>query len=174
MTQSGAENNKVRYHCSFCGNNSYVNISTEDNSEYWQRRSELLGRVKLGIIEWKTTQWDYLFRDIVSFTTSYADAEEDIVFKIAIIACLTSGFQNMTAEKYRECNLIFKITEKTYKRYRKDKQITPGSFPRAEDVNTYKDYRSLYKKCRNEYRNTKLLWKACFAIGKKLFFFKPF
>jgi len=174
MTQRGAENGKVRYHCGFCGNNVSIDMSTVNNAEYWERRSALLGRVKLGIIEWKTTPWDYLARDIIAFTSSYEDAAEDVVFKIATIACITSGFNNMTEEKYRECNNIFKMTEKIYKRHRKDKPVTPGSFPHAEDVNTYKDYRVMYKKCRNEYRNTKLLWKACFTVGRKLLFFKPF
>ena len=32
----------------------------------------------------------------------------------------------------------------------------------------YEDYRKQYKKCRNEYRNTKILWKVAFTIGKKL------
>jgi hypothetical protein len=174
MTQNGAENGKTRYHCSFCGNTIYVDMSVNDNAEYWDKRSALLGRVRLGIVEWKTTPWEYLSRDIITFTSSYQDAAEDVCFKIAIIACITSGFQNMTEEKYRECNRIFKLTEKIYKNHQKDKPVDPHCFPHDEDVRTYKEYRTMYKKCRNEYRNTKLLWKACFTVGKKLLFFKPF
>lgn len=174
MTQQGAENGKARYHCGFCGNNMYVDMSSSDNAEYWEKRSALLGRVKLGIIEWKTTQWEYLSRDIIAFTTNYQDAAEDVCFKMAIIACVTSGFHNMTKEKYNDCNRIFKLTEKIYKNYRKDKGVDPNNFPHEDDVRTYKEHRAMYKKCRNEYRNTKLLWKACFTVGKKLLFFNPF
>ena len=174
MTQSGADNQKVRYHCSFCGNNVSFDLSTQDNTEYWERRSALMARVKKGILEWEITNWDYLSRDIISFTSSYDDAADDVYFKIATIACITYGFNDMSEEKYRKCNQIFKLTEKTYKLYRKDKPIAPGAFPHSEDINSYKEYRAMYKRCRNEYRNTKLLWKACFAIGKKVLFMKPF
>jgi hypothetical protein len=149
-------------------------LSCVDNAEYWDRRSALIGRVKLGIIEWQTTAWEYLARDIVSFTSSYDDAADDVLFKIATIACITQGFNDMSKESYHKCNQIFKLTEKTYKRYRKDKPVAKSSFPHAEDVNTYKEYRKMYKKCRNEYRNTKLLWKACFTVGRKLLFMNPF
>ena len=174
MTQTGAENNKARYHCSYCGHNASVDMSTQDNAEYWDKRSALIGRVRRGILDWQTTSWDYLARDIIDFTSSYEDASHDIYFKIATIACITCGFNDMSEEKYRKCNTIFKLTEKTYKKYRKDKPIPKGSFPHSEDVDTYKEYRTMYKKCRNEYRNTKLLWKACFAVGRKILFMNPF
>ena len=60
MSQKGAENGKARYHCSFCGNTTYVDISVNDNAEYWDKRSALLGRVRLGIMEWKTGESYYL------------------------------------------------------------------------------------------------------------------
>ena len=174
MTQTGAEGTKVRYHCTFCGNNVSIDMSSDDNVEYWERRSALLARVKRGVIDWKTTGWEFLARDIVTFTSCYDDAANDVCFKIATIACITCGFNDMSEEKYRQCNNIFKLTEKTYKRYRKDKPVQKGCFPHTDDVNTYKEYRAMYKKCRNEYRNTKLLWKACFAVGRKVLFLKPF
>ena len=174
MTQTGAENGKARYHCVFCGNNILIDLSAENNAEYWERRSALITRVRQGILERETTQWEYLSRDIVDFTGRYEDASNDVYFKIATIACITSGFRNMDEEKYKQCNLIFKLTERTYKRYQKNSLSSKASFPHAEDVDKYREYRAMYKKCRNEYRNTKLLWKACFAIGKKVLFMKPF
>ena len=175
MTQTGAENDKARYHCSFCGSNVILDLSAENNVEYWERRTALMSRVRQGILEWETTPWDYLSRDIIDFTSRYEDASNDVYFKIAIIACITSGFRDMNEEKYKQCNQIFKLTERTYKRYQKNTlTASKRSFPHAEDVDKYREYRTMYKRCRNEYRNTKLLWKACFAVGKKLLFMKPF
>ena len=59
------------------------------------------------------------------------------------------------------------MTEKVYKRYLK----SPGA--KLDEMGElgpedYEDYRKQYKKCRNEYRNTKILWKVAFTIGKKL------
>ena len=118
MTQSGAENNKARYHCNFCGNNVLVELSTEDNAEYWERRSALITRVRQGILAWETTPWEYLSRDIVDFTGKYEDAANDVYFKIAypthnlvraknqfaLAADIESKFQDMAAimAKYRK------------------------------------------------------------------------
>ena len=98
MKQTGAERQKVSYHCSCCGYNEYVTIENNDNSEYWQKRSELLGRVRKGVIDWQTTQWTYLRDDILDFTAKYEAARNDIYFKISLIACLTCGFRDMNAE----------------------------------------------------------------------------
>lgn len=168
MKQTGSDSRNVSYHCSCCGHNLLVSMDVESNSEYWHRRAELLLRVKVGVVEWKTTPWDYLRRDIVDFVARNEKAAADLSFKMAIIACVTKGFSNMTAEKYKECGAIFKITEKAYKSYTKSGG-TKKVFEQDDDVKSYEEYRQLYKRCRNEYRNTKLLWKGVFFVAKKVF-----
>ena len=170
MTQSGAEHNKVHYHCNFCGNNTFLELSANDNAEYWQKRKQLLERVYMGVLEWKITSWNTLAKDIVLFMSHYEDARVDVCIKMAAVVCLTNGFHDMNNEKYKECKLIFKTTEKIYKKQCKALESTLKEFPNPEDVAKYEEYRVLYKKCRNEYLNTKLLWKTLFFFGKKVFF----
>ena len=169
MTQSGTEHNKAFYHCGFCGHNTSVDMSTDDNAEYWQQRSNLLQRVSLAILDWKVANWDYLAKDIISFIGRYEEARFDVSLKTATIACLTKGFHDMDDEKYKECKLIFKVTEKIYKQHLKALADTIKAFPSQEDVTKYQEYRVHYKKLRDDYRNTKLLWKMGFMVGKKLF-----
>ena len=169
MTQSGAEHNKVYYHCGYCGYNMSVEMSSDDNAEYWQQRSNLLQRVAAAVLDWKTAGWDYLAKDIVNFMGRYEEARFDVCLKTATIACLTKGFHDMDDEKYKECKIIFKATEKVYKQHIKALKDTIKEFPNPEDVAKYQEYRVLYKKLRDEYRNTKILWKMGFTIGKKLF-----
>lgn len=170
MAQSGSEGTQVMYHCSCCGYNEAVTMSAGDNTEYWVKRSALLGRVRKGVIDWETTAWDFLLRDILDFTTNYEAARYDIYFKISTIACLTKGFRDMDNERYRECKRIFKVTEKVYKRYCKD-PMAKTNFANetgSAGIMEYEEYRTLYKKCIYDYRCTQLAWKLLFSLGKKL------
>ncbi len=170
MVQTGSEHQKVAYSCKCCGYKEYVTMASDDNSAYWEKRSEILGRVRKGVIDWKVTQWQYLRDDILKFTASYEAARKDIYFMMGIIACLTKGFHDMNSDEYKECKRIFKITEKVYKKYRKDPLASEhfASETGSSGIVEYEDYRKLYKTCRNEYRNTKLVWKAVFFVAKKL------
>lgn len=169
MTQSGAEHNKAYYHCSFCGYNASIEMSADDNAEYWQKRSELLERVNSALLNWKVAGWDYLANDVINFISKYEEARYDVSLKTATIACITKGFHDMDDEKYRECKMIFKVTEKIYKQHIKALADTIKEFPTSEDVTKYQEHRVLYKQLRNDYRNTKFLWKIGFTVGKKLF-----
>lgn len=170
MTQSGAERNKVYYHCGFCGHNTSIEMASDDNAEYWQQRRDLLLRVSRSIIDWKLANWEYLLLDVVSFMGKYEEARFDVSLKTAQLACLTKGFRDMDDEKYRESKRIFKVTEKIYKQHIKALANTIKEFPNPEDVTKYQEYRMQYKKLRDDYRNTKLVWKIGFLAGKKLFF----
>ena len=70
----------------------------------------------------------------------------------------------MDSEKYTECKQIFKVTERLYKIHCKALKETGGGS--IEDVEKYEEYRVMYKKCRNEYRNTKIMWKAALTVAK--------
>ncbi len=171
MKQTGSDYQNVGYRCPCCGNSIVVAMTSEENSEYWHQRQELLHRVRMGVLEWQTTGWDRLAKDIVSFMSKHEKASNDVCFKIATIACLTNGFHTLNSEKYKESCAIFKITERAYKSHIKSNTDVQG-LNTADDVATYKEYRAMYKKCRNDYRNTKMLWKIVFFFAKKLI--KPF
>jgi predicted nucleic acid-binding Zn-ribbon protein len=166
MTQTSSDMKHAAYHCKCCGNNVLMEMSMENNADYWHMRTELLQRVRVGIMEWQTTGWDNLAHDIASFMGRNEKANHDVNFKIATIACITSGFHCLNEERYRECKVIFKITEKAYKIYLKNPPMGRG-FASPEDADTYKEYRAMYKKCRADYRNTKALWKMLYTIAEK-------
>lgn len=173
MKQTGANGNRVIYHCIYCGTDGYIEISSDENVEYWQKRADILERVRVGVFEWKTAPWDYIRHDVINFMGRYEDASVDVRMKMALIASMTSGFHMVDSTQYKECKAIFKITEKVYKTQMKELQRAMREFPKDGDVAAYQEYRVLYKKCRDEYRNTKFAWKAGFFILKKIFFFLP-
>jgi ribosomal protein S27AE len=167
MTQKGSENQKVRYHCSCCGKTTYVAMSVNENDTYWELRSELLARVRSGLFDWKTTNWLALRRDIHDFIGRYAEARDDIYLKMSIVACITDGFHDMNSEEYKEAKAIFRVTEKVYKNALKRQKLDP-TVPFDENYLQYEEYRTLYKQCRNEYRNHKIYWKIIFFLCKNL------
>ncbi len=167
MTMIGSEGQSVIYHCRSCGNDEYVQVSADNNTDYLHRRSMLLGRVRRGIIDWEVTQWDVLRGEILDFTTSFHAARNDIYFKMSIIACLTKGFHDLDDKRYKECKRIFKVTEKVYKRYTKDPGLIPDEMGNS-GILDYEEYRNMYKKCKFDYQNTKLMYKLLFTVAKKL------
>jgi len=170
MTQIGSERNIVTYHCKSCGFDDYVEIEIDSNMEYWQKRSALLGRVRKGIIDCETVHWGHLRKDIVDFTNNYEAARCDIYFMIGLIASMTSGFTKMDSEKYKECKAIFKATEKVYKKYCKDPKGKENFHSETgnTDMEEYKQYRQMYRKCRYEYQKEFLGWKIVYSLFKFL------
>ena len=166
MTQTGSFDGKVNYKCKGCGRQETVELAAGDNSVFWTKRADLLSRVATGVIDWKITQWDTLRRDIQDFVGHYDEARGDIHLHMSVIACVTCGFHNMNTEIYRESKHIFKLTEKIYKQHCKLLKKTGGGS--IKNVERYEDYRTMYKACRNEYRNTKLAWKIAFTMVKTI------
>lgn len=166
MTQTGADLTTARYSCSSCGFMKAVSIGDQGNTEYEQRKSDLLARVRIGFVDWRVMQWASLQKDLLDFISRYEAARGDIQLQMGVVACITSGFQFVDDEKYKQCKLLFKVTEKIYKQQMK--QLKRQSNPKLyESTSDYKDLRAKYKKCRNDYRNTKLIWKAVFFVFKK-------
>lgn len=164
MTQTGAFDGVTRYKCKGCGYMESVQMEASDNTVFQEKRADLLARVGQGVIDWKITQWDYLRRDIQDFMAHYDDARHDIHFHMALIACFTCGFRDMNNEIYKECKTIFKLTERLYKQHCKLMKKSGGG--NIRNVERYEEYRSMYKACRNDYRNTKIAWKIAFSLVK--------
>ncbi len=142
-------------------------MAVEDNADYLHKRSMLLGRVRKGIVDWEITQWETLKNEIMDFTIAYHAARNDIYFKMATIACLTQGFHFLDDKRYKECKRIFKITEKVYKQYSKHPGAVPSEMSEGSPLE-YEEYRNMYKKCKYDYKNTKLVYKLLLKLGMKI------
>lgn len=166
--QQGADLKNIYYKCVFCGHTEVEAVKEDEaNIVFEQTKRELLGRLRSGFIDYRVTQWDQLHKDLVDFTNRYEQVSKDLQFQMAIIACLTKGFNIMEAEKYAQCKNLFKISNKMYKQQLKELKQKAEDPSLSETIEEYKQYRSKYIKLRNQYRNTKMAWKILFTILKK-------
>ena len=167
MVQDGADMTMVYYHCLACGNLVSLPVSSDGNAEFAQRKREILNRLHMGFLDWRVTQWDRLYMDLSDFITRYEAAQTDIQLQMGLVACITRGFNMMDAERYQQCKNLYKMTEKMYKHHLKTlkAQTDPALY---DSVTDYKESRTKYKKCLNQYRNTKMAWKVIFFFVKKL------
>ena len=169
LKHEGSDKSKAYYRCMSCGNKMDFALEEVGSAEYILEKRELLYRIREGMIDWQVTHWDTLRKDIFSFLRKYDFESNDIQIQMGIIACITKGFNVMDADKYKQCKKIYKFTKKIYKKYQnvlksqKDVEL-------FEVVHDYKDSSYKYVKCRNEYLNTKLMWKAVFFIFRKATF----
>ena len=166
MKQVGAEGQTVLYHCTACGANATVTVAADNNTELIAQKTELLIRISAGIAAWDSTQWEYLKKDLLAFMARYPDVKSDFRMQMALLATITHGYHYVSEETYKECKTIYKLTDRLYKCMARELKGTTD--PHAiESSEEYKKNRALYKKCINDYRNTKLEWKLAFSVVKK-------
>ena len=166
--QTGADSKNIYHKCPYCGNTVSTPVKEDEaNLVFEMEKRELLGRIRSGFVDYRVTQWDQLYSDLVDFTNRYDQLSNDLQFQMAIIACMTKGFNIMDTEKYTQCKNLFKITDKMYKQQLKDLKQKAEDPSLSETIEEYKQYRVKYIRLRNQYRNTKLAWKIVFAILKK-------
>ena len=144
-------------------------VKLDENAAYALGKRELTARIREGLLEWQLTQWDRLHSDLHMFINRYPASALDIDLQMGLVACITHGFNVMDAEKYRQCKILYKQTERMYKHHLKMLKIQQDA-AMTDSVNAYSEQRLQYKKCRNNYLNTKLAWKIVFTIFKKLAF----
>ena len=90
----------------------------------------------------------------------------DLQFRMAIIACLTSGFNRMDHEKYRQCKGRFKAADKMYRLSLKRLKMQISDPELSDSIEDYQTSRAKYVLLRNEYLQTKTMWKMVWNIAK--------
>ncbi len=167
MKQTGADLHNAFYKCPCCGETTMIALENGSNAEYHVRYTELVRRINQSLFDYKSAAWEPLRRDIVDFMSCYKAASNDIALQMGIIMCLTKGFVYMDADIYKRCKIMYKTTQKMCKAFDKENKAKID-VETVKEYDEYKEHRKMYKKCRDEYRNTKLAWKGVKIIAKQL------
>ena len=149
------------YECPHCGELVTISNASEGgvNLVFESAKNDLLSRLRRGFEDWRVTQWDQLYRDFVDFTSAHQHLQNDLQFQMAIVACLTKGFNAMDAEKYQQCKTLFKITDEMYKMQIKELKAQAKNPAYSQTIGEYEASRAKFVKLHNEYVNSKMPWK---------------
>ena len=169
LSQEGMDETTVYYKCVACGHMSTAPIEDVGNAECILKKRELITRIKLGVNDWQSAQWDRLHMDLQDYLVRYETEQTDLQLQMGLIACITKGFNVLDQDRYRQCKNIFKMTEQMYKSHQKVLK-SQVNVELSDSVNNYQVFRTKYIQCRNEYRNTKLMWKVLFFVLRRLAF----
>jgi predicted RNA-binding Zn-ribbon protein involved in translation (DUF1610 family) len=162
------DTNGIQFMCEACGKEDTYTFENEDEAKYYmdEAQQELFGRLREGFIDWQLTNWDQLFKDFMAFLDEHPEFGGDLQFRMALIACLTSGFNRMDHEKYRQCKGRFKATDKMYKYNLKLLRSQVSNPELSDSIEDYQASRAKYVQLRNEYLQTKTAWKMVWKVAK--------
>ena len=131
-------------------------------------KAKLFGKLRKGLIDWQVTDWEQLRKDFSEFI-QYADLPNDLQLKMAVIACVTKGFNTMSAEEYKQSKKDFKIVDRLYKQRLKDLRAQMKNPVLSNSMEDYKVSRARYVELRNEYLQTKMMYKLLWSVVKGFF-----
>ena len=166
------DKNGIYLVCPYCGTQEFYVFQNDEEARYYREEEllELMGRLRTGFWDWEKTNWEQLYKDFDKLIARQPYLEEDLSVQMARVACLTKGFQSMNAEIYRQCKILVKSGDKRYKRRMrilKAQMKKPGL---SDALCGYRVSRNQYAQIRNEYLQTKRLYKMLWKLVKKIIF----
>ena len=162
---------RIYYECAFEGTESSYTFQSPEEANFYleNEKQKLFAKLRNGFIDWQVTDWGHLRRNFDDFISQHPDFENDLQMKMAVIACITKGFNMMDNEQYRQSKVHFKIVDGLYKQRLKEmreQMKNPLLFNSMED---YKISRARYVDLRNQYLQTKTMYKIGWGLVKGFF-----
>ena len=161
----------IYYKCKNCGDESRYTFQSEEEAEFYleDAKQELFGKLREGFLDWRKTNWDKLHREFIEFVNQHPFLENDLQLKMAVVACLTKGFNTLDAENYRQSKENFKIVDRMYKQRLKLLRAQMKNPVLSESMEDYKMSRAKYVELRNQYLQTKMVYKLLWSVVKGFF-----
>ena len=78
---------------------------------------------------------------------------------MALIACLTKGFNSIDPDRYQQCKTLFKITDDLYKAQLKALKAKAKKPALSDSFAEYEAARAKFTKLQNDYANSKTVRK---------------
>ena len=162
---------RIYYECEHNGEEyEYVFQSPEEANYYLEStKQNLFAKLRKGFIDWQVTDWEHLKKDFETLIDQHTDLETDLQIKMAVIACVTKGFNTMNAEQYRQSKLDFKFIDRMYKERLKELRKQMENPLLSNSMEDYKISRARYVALRNQYLQTKMLYKLSWSVVKNFF-----
>ena len=167
------DKNGIYLECLHCGNGEFYVFQSDEEAQYYREETllVLMGRLRAGFWDWEKMNWTQLYKDFIALINQQPYLEEDLQVQMGLVACLTKGFQSMDAESYRQCKILVKFVDKRYKQRMRLLKAQMKRTPALSDAMCgYRVSRNRYAQIRNEYLQTKRVYKMLWSAVKKLIF----
>ena len=163
--------NHIYYQCKHCGQESRYTFKSVEEAEFYleDAKQALFGKLREGFVDWRMTNWDQLHDEFIEFINQHPDFENDLQLKMAIVACVTKGFNLLDAANYRQSRLKFKVVDRMYKQRLKVLRAQMKNPVLSESMEDYKMSRAKYVELRNQYLQTKMAYKLLWSVVKGFF-----
>ena len=171
MTIKHCDGDQLTFECIPCGYSEIYTFQSEEEAQYYleEAKFELFSKLRRGFVDWQTTDWNALSKDFIEFINRHPYLEDDIQIQMGTIACMTKGFHHMEREKYKQCTRLFKIVDKMYDQRLRILRVQEKNPAFLDSMEDYKLSRQKYVKLRNEFLQTKLMYRT-FWFALKVFF----
>ena len=158
LEYTGSDSNNSYYECPYCGDQTLFPLASDGSAviAFERTKKELFDRLSHGFEDWQAMNWDSLYRDFSAFIDAHDHLHNDIRCQLALVACLTRGFNSMDSDRTAYCKALMKSVEKMYKQQKKDlkkKLKNPG---RSDSFSDYESVRAKYEKLQSDYTMGKI------------------
>ncbi len=160
--------NRLYYKCEHCGDETVYAFKSAEEAEFYanELKRELFFRLREGFSDWQRTNWDELHKDFIQAINKQPELEKNLQIQMGLIACLTKGFRQMDDVNYQQCKRLFKIVDKTYKQRLKALRAQAKNPVLSDSIQSYQMSREQYVALRNEYLQTKKIYKLLWSLLK--------
>jgi hypothetical protein len=161
--------NRIYFVCKNCSTESEHVFQSEEESEYYREDElqQLFGKLRRGFLDWQLTNWERLYKDFVDLINKQNELETDLRVQMALVACVTKAFHLMNSENYQQSKMRFKIVDKMYKHRLKVLRAQMKNPVLSNSMQDYQASRTKYVQLRNQYLQTKMVYKMFWSILKK-------
>lgn len=157
LQYTGADAINSYYECPCCGDRTMIPIADDGSARilFESKRKELFERLRRGFEDWRVINWDQLYKDFVDFIGAHDHLQNDLQCQLALIACLTKGFNRMDSDKEAYCKVLIKSVDKMYKQQKKDLKRQMKNASARDPFEDYDSLRAKYDKLQKDYTGRK-------------------
>ncbi len=153
LEYTGSDSKSSFYECSFCGDQTSFLIASDGAAQlaYETTRKDLFERLRRGFEDWRVANWDSLYNDFVNFIAAHDHLQSDLRCQLALVACLTKGFNTMDPNRAVYCKSLIKSVEKLYKQQKKDLKRQMKNASSYDSFGDYESLRAKYEQLQKDY-----------------------
>jgi len=153
LEYTGSDSKNCFYECPYCGDQTMFSMEGDGGAAiaFEATKKELFERLRRGLEDWRAANWDSLYKDFSGFIAAHDHLQNDVRCQLALIACLTKGFNRMDPDKATYCKALIKSVDKMYKQQKKELKRKIKNPALSNSFDDYESARARFDKLQSDY-----------------------